>query len=136
MATYKQVNGKKIRIKIHRLIAEATKIIEGIVYNSDMIVDHANRNTCDNTRENLRLCTKSQNAMNSKARKDNFSGYKGVSWKKDKKKWKAYLSVNGKQIHLGYFDRLEDAVEARVQYAKFIFGEFFADGVEGVYHDK
>ncbi|HCI29573.1 MAG TPA: hypothetical protein DE117_05295 [Fervidobacterium sp.] len=132
MATYKQKNGIKIKIKLHRLIAGATKIIDGVVYNSGLLVDHIDRNTLNNTKSNLRMCTRSQNAMNSKVGRDNSSGYKGVSWKKDKQKWKAYLNINGKQVHLGYYDNIEDAVLSRINGARLIFGEFFAEGVEGV----
>lgn len=136
MSTYVQQDGTPIRIKLHRLIAGATCIKDGIVYNSKYSVDHKNRDTLDNTKDNLRLCTKSQNAMNSKIPSDNTSGYKGVSWKKDKRKWKAYLTVNKKQIHLGYFSAIEDAAKARINGARLAFGEFFAESVEGVYHDK
>lgn len=38
---------------------------------------------------------------------------KGVSYKKDKKKWKAYIRIDGKQKHLGYFDNEEQALNAR-----------------------
>lgn len=38
---------------------------------------------------------------------------KGYSWKKDKQKWKAYITLNGKQKHLGYFDNEQDAIKAR-----------------------
>ncbi len=69
--------------------------------------DHINRNGLDNRRCNLRLATASQNGCNTGKRKDNTSGYKGVCW--DHKKWRAYIRVNGKRIHLGLFDDIKDA---------------------------
>ena len=129
-ARYVQSSGVPITIKLHRLIAGATKIIDGIAYNSEELIDHKDQNTLNNTLTNLRPCSKSQNAMNSKIPVNNTSGYKGVSWKQDKKKWKAYLTLDHTQIHLGYFDDIEDAVRARIEGAKRVFGEFFASNVE------
>ena len=45
----------------------------------------------------------------------NTSGITGVSWKKQRNKWKAYINVNRKQIHLGYFTEKDDAVRARLR---------------------
>ena len=55
---------------------------------------------------------------------DNTSGYVGISWKSDRSKWKAYLTVDGKQKHLGYFADLEIARDAQVTAAKEAFGAF------------
>ena len=44
--------------------------------------------------------------------KTNTSGYRGVSFKKDRQKWKAYISINHKQKHLGYFDNKDTAALA------------------------
>ena len=44
--------------------------------------------------------------------KTNTSGYRGVSFKKDRQKWKAYISINHKQKHLGYFDNKDVAALA------------------------
>ena len=45
--------------------------------------------------------------------KNNTSGFKGVSFNKKRKKWEAALMLRGKTIHLGSFDRIEDAIRAR-----------------------
>jgi hypothetical protein len=128
--SYMQSNGIRTTIKLHRLLAGATTIKDGMVYNLGVLVDHKDRNTFNNTIDNLRFSTKSQNAMNSKLCSRSTSGHKGVSWKQDKQKWKAYLTLNKKQIHLGYYDKIEDAIEARINGARDIFGEFFAENVE------
>ncbi|GAH20073.1 unnamed protein product, partial [marine sediment metagenome] len=43
-------------------------------------IDHINRDGLDNRKCNLRPCTNSQNQKNSKLRKDNKSGLRGVRW--------------------------------------------------------
>lgn len=80
-------------------------------------VDHINHNTVDCRKENLRLCTPSQNAMNSKISANNKSGCKGVRFIKHNNKWIATIVVDHKTIKLGYFDTYEEAVVAR------LFGE-------------
>ena len=49
---------------------------------------------------------------------------KGYTWNKQKQKWRAYITVNGKQKHLGYFDLEEDAKNARLA-AKKIYSTLF-----------
>jgi AP2 domain len=44
--------------------------------------------------------------------KNNKSGYRGVSWNKQQKKWHVKIGVNGKHVHLGYFKDLEEASQA------------------------
>ena len=54
--------------------------------------------------------------------KNNTSGIKGVSFEQRSKKWQAYITINGRQEHLGYFVDIEDAKKARVTIAKDKFG--------------
>lgn len=77
-----------------------------------LVVDHINGVTLDNQRKNLRICTQSQNMMNRCKYKTNNSGFKGVSWGKASKKWRAQINVSGKKIHLGHFKNKEDAYQA------------------------
>ena len=54
---------------------------------------------------NLRFVTSQENNLNRRLLKsDNTSGYRGVSWQKQNKKWVAKIGTNGKVKHLGYFD--------------------------------
>lgn len=86
--------------------------------------DHRNGDGLDNRKDNLRVCSCSQNQHNSRLRRDNSSGYKGVGWHKHLKKWGARIGVNGKSHHLGYFESPQLAAEAYNARALAVFGEF------------
>jgi len=75
--------------------------------------DHINRNKLDNRKENLRIVTRRQNSLNVGQLKNNTSGYKGVTWNKKYKKWRAYIESEGIKYHLGYFENIEDAINIR-----------------------
>ena len=76
-------------------------------------LDHINRNKADNRVANLRDVSHKQNMQNKSKSSNNTSGHPGVSWNKQNSKWRAYIAHNRKQIHLGYFSILEDAISAR-----------------------
>ena len=80
------------------------------------VCDHINRNPFDNRRENLRPASHSMNNQNVSIRKDNSSGYLGVYYRKDAKKFSAqiYRKVNGKskRKHLGHFSDSRSAAIA------------------------
>lgn len=87
-------------------------------------VDHINGDTLDNRRSNLRLASHAENQRNRGKCADNSSGYKGVSWQEHAQRWKAKITVDGKQRHLGYFDSAEDAARAYDRAARELHGEF------------
>ena len=101
--------------ELHRFIADCP---------DDMIVDHINHNKLDNRKENLRICTKSQNAMNVKKRKNNTSGATGVYWDKIRSKWYAQIWINARCTNLGYFGSKEEAIQARKNAEIEYFGEY------------
>lgn len=88
--------------------------LHNFILNTKELIDHKDRNGYNNQKSNLRLATKSENAMNSKLRIDNTSGIKGVSWDLQKRKWHCYLNINKKRKFLGYFQNLEDAARKRI----------------------
>lgn len=100
-------------IYLHREIAKTP---------SDMFTDHINRNKLDNRKENLRICTKSQNRANIGHLHSNTSGYKGVFISNGR--WRAQITVNKCRIELGYFDDPKSAAIAYDNAAKLYLGEF------------
>jgi len=86
--------------------------------------DHVSRDTLDNRRENLRLASCSENGANSKLKRNNTSGYRGVSYFPSKKKWRAYIKFRWKRMSLGYYFTKEDAARAYDRAAVELFGEF------------
>lgn len=95
------------RYAAHRIV---WKLIRGD--DPKTILDHINRNTLDNRIENLREASLSENCMNSSIRKDNTSGKRGARWHKASGKYHSEISANGKRVHLGVFDTLEEAARA------------------------
>lgn len=87
-------------------------------------IDHINQNKLDNRKENLRLCDNSTNALNRGAQSNSKSGYKGISWCKQKNKWRVAANLKGKQHHLGFYTTLETAIEAWNNKIESIHGEW------------
>lgn len=87
-------------------------------------IDHIDGDSTNNRIENLRPATQSQNAGNSCLSKNNTSGYKGVTYRKDTRKWQAAVMINRKHISLGSYLTKEDAYEAYIAGSKKYFGEF------------
>lgn len=88
--------------------------------------DHVNGFKLDNRRSNLRTATTSQNVSNRRnLKRKSSSKFKGVCWTNIcSNHWQAYISVNGKRIHLKRFKTEKEAAEAYNVAAKQHFGEF------------
>jgi len=99
----KYFSGVQKIISMHNIIMKTPKGME---------TDHVNGLTLDNRKSNLRICTHSENSMNRIKQSNNKSGFKGISWSKDNKKWRATIQLNYKKIHLGYFSDKEWAYAA------------------------
>jgi len=76
-------------------------------------IDHVDHNRSNNKWSNLRVVCRQTNSRNLSKHKSNTSGHTGVSWHKTKNKWRAHIMVNYKQIHLGLFTEIEEAIQAR-----------------------
>ncbi|WP_261540538.1 HNH endonuclease [Burkholderia multivorans] len=117
MIRHPQLAGKWTSISLHRQIM-------GLSFGDGRQVDHINGNKLDNRKENLRICTNTQNAWNRGAQCNNRSGFKGVSWFKRDRKWVARIRVAGKYKHLGYYFTLEEAHEVYALWADMFRGSF------------
>lgn len=89
-------------------------------------VDHKDRDQTNNKLENLRLASRSQNAMNRAKQCNNSSGFKGVYKTKRSlsKPWCANIQLNGRMKNLGYFSSPKEAAKAYDRKAREIFGKF------------
>lgn len=76
------------------------------------VIDHANRETSDNRWLNLRDVSIAENKQNTSVRRDSRSGIKGVSRSRNGRAWIASICVLGKNVYLGYFKTIEDAISA------------------------
>ena len=111
-------NGEyRTTLKMHRLIA-------GLIKGDGMCVDHINGNKLDNRRENLRVCSRSENQHNQRLSKANTSGFKGVHFHKATRKWMARIKISSKIKYIGTFDTPEAAHEAYCKSAIALHGEF------------
>lgn len=109
---------------IHNKIVFLHRYIMENHYNiQTKLIDHINHNTSDNRKENLRVCTPSQNQQNRKPTKDSIS-FKGVSKNKRDGKYRATLKIENKKIELGIYDELKYAIISRVQGEYTYFGDF------------
>ena len=103
-----------ISVPMHRVITSCP---------DDKVVDHVNHNGLDNRRENLRVCTVSQNAQNSLPRRRS-SKFKGVHWHTRDRKWVAKIKFEGKSTFIGCFTDEVKAARAYDIKAIELHGEF------------
>lgn len=102
-------------VYLHRFVARAPR---------GLLVDHANADTLDNRRENLRLATPSQNGANTRTPERIVTRYRGVSWEARRGKWRARISIGGRDVYLGSFEHERDAAHAYDRTARSAFGVF------------
>lgn len=115
-----RVNGVKFRRSRIVWCIHFGEIPEG------MEIDHINHNPLDDRIENLRLATTAQNAANKTRRKPTSLGLpKGVTVA-GSGRYCAGAMVNGKRIHFGVFDTVDEASESYRINARMMFGEFFS----------
>ncbi|RYY51339.1 MAG: HNH endonuclease [Chitinophagaceae bacterium] len=108
-------------IRINRIIYRAHRLAWIMMTGSSPIneLDHVDGNRSNNKWSNLRDVTRLENKRNLGRITTNNSGHTGVMWYKAGSKWHAQITVEGKAIHLGYFENLEDAVKVRKEAEEF-----------------
>ena len=98
------INKKKIYK--HRLVFQAYHL-DFIISDSSSnnVIDHIDGNKQNNNINNLRVVTQQQNCMNQ-------TRAKGYCWHKGVGKWRAQIMINGKNIHIGYYNTKQEARQA------------------------
>lgn len=113
-------NKSKTIRSVHKLVATA------FIPNDEKYrhVIHLNGQLFSNFAYNLKWCSVDEKYKKISLRKNNTSGSPGVSFCKKTQKWKSYLRFNNKTIHLGYFDSICLAANARFEKKLEIYGGF------------
>ena len=93
-------------------------------YDGILQTDHINRLRYDNRKENLRIATNQENSFNKDKKSNNTTGHRGIYWSKALEKWCSQIVIDNKNIHLGYFINIKDAINARENAEIKYHGEF------------
>jgi hypothetical protein len=103
-------NCKKKNYTVHNLVA--ITFLDHIPNRMEGVIDHINGIKTDNSLKNLRIVSQRENTTFGWLKKETSSKYPGVCMRKNSKKWRSCIYINGKQKHLGYFDTEELASRA------------------------
>lgn len=101
---------------LNKQVVKSHRVIWKLVTGDDpvgMEIDHIDGDRANNKFENLRLATSSENSRNTATQKRSKSGRQGVTWKADRQRWLATITVDGKQHYIGMFKDVNDAITAR-----------------------
>ena len=115
-----------IAVGVDGRVYNASRLIWVMVHGNGSIpvgheIDHINRNPFDNRLDNLRIATKQQNTQN--RIRSNNSGHKGIYYTPEGR-WMARLWIGGKNVNLGTFTDVSDAVAAYASASEMVHGEF------------
>jgi hypothetical protein len=114
-------------INVNRVLYFAHRLVYAYFHGAcpvDLQIDHIDCVRLNNRIQNLRLATHAENGRNSALRRTSNSGYRGVHWSKQNKKFVAKISTNGRKKHLGSFPTAEQAAAAYTTAAIALHGEF------------
>ena len=110
---YAQASIPKGTIRLHKLIIP-----------SDFQIDHINHNGLDNRKCNLRICTNAENNRNKRFERNPRSGYTGIRYNSKTGSYYVRIMVNKKEISLGAYKSIEEAIEVRKKGEEKYFGNF------------
>jgi hypothetical protein len=103
-------DGKQTLQILHRVLIDAKP---------EQDVDHIDGDGLNDQLSNLRIVTNSQNLRAFRRRQtNNKSGFRGVSWNKQRRKWRAQIKHDGVMIHVGRYNTPEEAAKARDEKAR------------------
>lgn len=110
---YAVANIKGRVVKLHRWLL--------CLSDKEQLVDHINHNTLDNRKKNIRICSLSQNARN----KSPIQGREMLGIRVTRNgKYNVRITKDRKEIHIGNYETLEEAKQARIKAERKYHGEF------------
>lgn len=130
---YYQVMVNNKTYVVHRILYQ---FYHNIILTPEDMIDHMNLDKLDNRKENLRLCTQSQNCMNRLAGKNNLStGIKNISLRTlgSHQYYTLKVTLNRKELSKAFrADKfsLDDVIEIRDKMLEELHKEFYNKGVE------
>jgi hypothetical protein len=114
--TFKNGKTSYIKISIHKIRYKAHRLAWLLFHkklSNNHVIDHEDHNGLNNRIVNLKEKTQQDNKKNASKRNDNTSGYTGVTWHPQNKKWVAQVGINGRVIYLGSYKNIQDAALVR-----------------------
>lgn len=111
------MNKERKYVRIHRIIMD--------IEDQNIQVDHSNRNPIDNRKENLRVCTDLENSRNKNIRKNNLTGFIGISIRENGT-YRVRIRDGKKEISIGCYKNIEDAIYNRLKAELKYYGNEFA----------
>ena len=106
------IDGKRRTVMLHQFL------LETFGKKFEVVVDHIDGDTMNNRRKNIQVTSQLENVHKAKVMKTNKLGVKHVRFRSDRNKYQVQFERNRKNIHVGYFDTLDDAIQARDNYLK------------------
>lgn len=120
--SYLRLSYNSYRYYVHRIMYQIYYQLDELP--SNFQIDHIDGNGLNNSKDNLRLATPSDNRKNTQKSIRNKSGYKGVSWHNRDKKWRSQIGYNGIHFYIGSYN---NPILAAIEYDKKaieLFGEY------------
>ena len=111
MSNFKKTDGSYTLIGLHRFLMDSPK---------GKVVDHIDRNTLNNKRDNLRVVTQAQNNQNTRLQRNSKSGVRGVYWCKHRNIWRAYVKHQGRNHYFGNHKEIDEAERAAIEGRKIL----------------
>lgn len=99
------------------------RVVKGLFPGDRQQVDHKNFLTLDNRKENLRVCSQTQNVRHQRKIRG-ISRFKGVCWSTRDEIWVAQISFENTKIRLGQYKNEIEAASAYDVAALQLFHEF------------
>ena len=120
------MNGQYMIIRLGGKHYLSHRVIWKLMTGADPVlpIDHKDGNKQNNSWGNLRQATKQENAFNQGTSRRNKTGFKGVSFDKERGKFYSCIRANGRTMSLGRFDSAESAYQAYQIAARRFHGDF------------